>query len=198
MLCRHSCNVMPPSGGASAAQSSRPRFTRIPPPCAIRSRQQKQGAVSSIWINCLRMEPVARSLDVAENSGGPSAQACKPPDRAHPSPRKRHRWPQIKGRHYVDQKPRQVALGKPVVKSGRKHQTLVDRVRIEVLPHRTNLKQNLLPTSQPRHSIYARQTPRKQAIFADIRFTEANLCLMRSVTSGPRSAPLPRKTTLCL
>src|ERR1700733_895769 len=42
---------------------------------------------------------------------------------------------QIQRRNHIDQKPRQVALGKPIVKRRCKHQSLVDRVRKEVLPH---------------------------------------------------------------
>ena len=45
---------------------------------------------------------------------------------------------QIQSRNHIDQKTRQVRLGKPIVKRRCKKQRLVDRVRIKVLPHATN------------------------------------------------------------
>jgi len=43
-------------------------------------------------------------------------------------------------RNHIDQKPRQMALGKPIVKRGWKHQRLVDRVRDKTLAHRLHRK----------------------------------------------------------
>jgi hypothetical protein len=73
---------------------------------------------------------------------------------------------QIQRRNHIDQKPRQMALGKPIVKATGKHQRLVDRVRIEVLTHTSNLNQNSMHTLSAPSRIYARHAPRVERSFA--------------------------------
>jgi len=54
-----------------------------------------------------------------------------------------------------------MAIGKPVVKRGRKQQGLVNRVRIKILPHALNVNNRRLTTLSPPSRIYARHAPRR-------------------------------------
>jgi hypothetical protein len=70
----------------------------------------------------------------------------------------------IRRRNHIDQKPRKMVFGKPIVKGGWKYQCLVDRVREKVLAHESNLKQILPPTLSDPSRIYARHTPKTRKL----------------------------------